>query len=121
MADLSADYAGIEEGAGRMNTRLTQLAAELTTLQTQVNSLLGNGLQLDQASPVLRDTYEEFNSNLERSAANILEYAKMFLEIRDALQNNDADIVAAIISGQDGEGGVEVTGEHVETPVPGAR
>ncbi|SFD55564.1 hypothetical protein [Streptomyces aidingensis] len=116
MADISAEYAGIAEASQKMSTQCGIMVPEIYSLMEKVNTLLDNGLYLEQASPALKTAYEEFSKSLQMAAANIQGYANLLTAISDAFQNNDAALFAATLSSIDGEGGLELTPEEVTTP-----
>ncbi|MCE7083488.1 WXG100 family type VII secretion target [Streptomyces sp. ST2-7A] len=97
-ANISIDYSTIEATAGTMGTKLSDIATELTELKTTVEGLLQNGLVFEQASEALKEAYEFFTTQMETSANNIGEYAKLFQEISTELQNSDSDMANDIRS-----------------------
>ncbi len=116
MADISADYAGIAETSGKLSTQCGIIIPEIYNLLSTVDTLLDNGLYLEQASPALKTAYEEFSRSLQQAASNIQGYANLFTGISDGFKSNDAALFASALSGIDGEGGYETTAEEVQTP-----
>jgi hypothetical protein len=117
MADISADYAGIAETSSQLSTQCGIIIPEIYNLMSRVDTLLDNGLYLEQASPALKTAYEEFSRSLQLAASNIQGWANILTGISDSFKSNDAALFASSLSGIDGEGGYEVTAEQVETPV----
>ncbi|KAB8169708.1 hypothetical protein FH609_005265 [Streptomyces sp. 3MP-14] len=115
MADISADYAGIAETAGKLSTQCNIIVPEIYSLLSRVGTLLDDGLYLEQASPALKTAYEEFSKSMHMAASNIQNWANLFTGLNDAFQNNDAELFAATLSSIDGEGGLELTAEEVTT------
>jgi hypothetical protein len=118
MGDISADYAGIAETAGKLSTQCNIIVPEIYNLLSRVGTLLDHGLYLEQASPALKTAYEEFSKSMHMAASNIQGWANLFTQLTDAFKNNDADMFASTLSGIDGKGGYEVTGEEVTTDTP---
>jgi hypothetical protein len=116
MADISADYAGIAETSSQLTTQCGIIIPEIYTLMGRVDTLLDNGLYLEQASPALKTAYEEFSRSLQMAASNIQGWANILTGISDSFKNNDAALFASSLSGIDGEGGYETTAEEVTTP-----
>ncbi len=115
MADISADYAGISETASKLSTQCNIIVPEVYNLVSTVGTLLDNGLYLEQASPALKTAYEEFSKSMHMAATSIQGWANLFTQLNDSFKNNDSDLFAATLSSIDGEGGLELTAEDVET------
>ncbi|AKG43941.1 hypothetical protein H7827_15450 [Streptomyces sp. JH002] len=90
--DVVFDYDAIDTTASTMGNKLADIAAELTTLKDTVASLLQNGLVFEKASPAMTDAYNQFTSQLDASAKNIDEYAKMFQNFATEMANSDEQI-----------------------------
>ncbi|MDT0308747.1 hypothetical protein RM780_17520 [Streptomyces sp. DSM 44917] len=115
MADISADYAGIAETSSTLTAQCGIIIPEIYNLLGRVDTLLDNGLYLEQASPALKTAYQEFSRSLQMAASNIQGWANILTQISDSFRTNDAALFAASLSGIDGEGGYEVGYEEVTT------
>ncbi|WP_062207632.1 hypothetical protein [Streptomyces sp. NBRC 109706] len=120
MPDISADYAGIAETSSKLSAQCNIIVPEIYSLLSKVGTLLDNGLYLEQASPALKTAYEEFSRSMQMAASNIQNWANLFTGINDAFKSNDSALFAATLSSIDGEGGLELTADEVETDTPDA-
>ncbi|RKN09418.1 hypothetical protein D7319_13270 [Streptomyces radicis] len=103
------------DAAGKLSTTCNIIVPEIYSLMGTVGTLLDEGLYLEQASPALKTAYEEFSKSMQAAAAGLQNWANLLTAIKDAFENNDAELFAITLSAIDGEGGFEVTANEVTT------
>jgi uncharacterized protein YukE len=96
MPNISLDYAQIEATSGKLDTANETIVPMINQLRTDVNGLLDNGLVFQESSPAMRESYEQFNTSLQKAVDGIKSFAQMFRDIRNSMSQNDSDMAKKI-------------------------
>ena len=96
MSDIKLDYSQIEGTATKLKSAKENIVPMINKLQTEVNSLLGDGMVFKESSPALRESYHQFNASLHKAVEGIESFSKMFTQIKDSMSENDATMAKKI-------------------------
>jgi uncharacterized protein YukE len=104
--DMALTYQQIQAVSTTLNNAVLQIVPELTSLQSQVHTLLSpeGGLWMDATSPALQQSYDQFNTSLTTAVHNIDNFATEFNQIAAQVRQMDSQM-ASSISGAGGAGG----------------
>ncbi|NEA98863.1 hypothetical protein [Streptomyces sp. SID13726] len=91
------DDAEVDATAAKLDNAVSStLVPQLTSLQRDVEALLGNGLVLAQTSPRMLESYTSFNTSVTQAVNNITQFSKQFRDIVAAVNNLDGQIANGI-------------------------
>ena len=97
MAKTHVDDEQVNATAAKLNNAVSStLVPQLSSLQHDVEALLGDGLVLAQTSPKLRESYANFNTSVTQAVNNITEFAKQFQQIANSVHDLDSQIAGGI-------------------------
>ncbi|MFG2223159.1 hypothetical protein [Streptomyces sp. NPDC048644] len=94
--DVLLDYDDIKRVATTMENKFTDIASELSQLETTVSTLLKDGLVFEQSSPALEQAYQAFSKQMKESSANIKVFAHSFTDIVKTMTDSDGKIAAGV-------------------------
>jgi hypothetical protein len=100
-SQIYLDAGQVQEVSQALTTAVnTTLVPELTTLMTQVSTLLATdgGLYMEQTSPALLDEYTQFNNSMGQMMQNIISFANNFTQISGSLINSDGSLATQILT-----------------------
>ncbi|WP_217205969.1 hypothetical protein [Streptomyces sp. AC550_RSS872] len=97
MAQTHVDDEQVNSTAAKLNNAVNStLVPQLSELQREVETLLGDGLKLAQTSPRLSESYANFNTSVTQAVNNITEFAKQFQQIAKSVQDLDSQIASSM-------------------------
>jgi uncharacterized protein YukE len=98
--DVQVSYDEIQTVSQQLNSAVQNIIPQLTTLKTQVDGMLtqGGGMWLDSTSPVLQETYANFNTGLNSAVNGISQFAQQFDQIANQVWSMDAQFAKSISS-----------------------
>jgi uncharacterized protein YukE len=96
MPNISLDFEKIESTSARLDSAVENIVPMLSSLQTDVGNLLGDGLVFQQSSPAMQEAYNKFNTSLLGAMDGIKGFAKQFRDIRDQMNTMDGEMAKSI-------------------------
>jgi uncharacterized protein YukE len=94
--EVQLEYQEIDATATALNNAADNLNPQILSLKTAVDNLLANGLFLQQTSPALQDSYDQFTIQLQKGVEQIAQFAKNFVGIKQTIEQLDSEIAAQI-------------------------
>jgi uncharacterized protein YukE len=94
--NVQLEYEQIESVAQQLQSAVANINPQLLDLKSKVDTLLTNGLFLQQTSPALQNSYKGFTDMLLKMVENITNFANQFTSIKDTVEKLDSQIAASI-------------------------
>lgn len=94
--DIHLDYNEIEQVSTKLKSAVDNIVPSLKTLQSDVSTLLANGLVFRQTSPKMEAAYQKFNTSLIQAVNNINSFADQFRDIRNQMEEMDGKMATSI-------------------------
>jgi uncharacterized protein YukE len=100
LSDIDVSYEEIQAVSTLLNQAVQNIIPQLTTLKSRVDSLLqqGGGMWMSATSPVLMETYQNFDTGLTSAVNGIASFAKQFDQIANGVWSMDAQFANSISS-----------------------
>ena len=74
--NVQLEYSQIDTVSSQLNNAVSNINPQLLTLKNSVDSLLNDGLFLQQTSPAMQHAYEQFTTQLQQIVTKIGDFAK---------------------------------------------
>ncbi|MFF4749205.1 WXG100 family type VII secretion target [Streptomyces sp. NPDC002514] len=94
--NVQLQYGQIESVSTRLQHAVTTINPQLMDLKSSVDTLLTDGLWLQQTSPAMQHAYEQFTGQLTQIVAKIEDFAKQFNAIKTQIDDMDQTMAAQI-------------------------
>jgi uncharacterized protein YukE len=98
LADVDVTYEQVQSVSGALNNAYNEIVPQLTTLKSQVDGMLtqGGGMWMNSTSPVLQESYQNFNAGLNQAIQGITQFASQFDQIANQVYSMDAQFANSI-------------------------
>jgi uncharacterized protein YukE len=98
MADVNISYDAVQGVSSQLNNAVNNIVPQLQNLQNQVNGMLSQGgsLWMNQTSPALQNSYQQFNTSLNQAVNGINDFATQFTSITGQMQSMDQQMANSI-------------------------
>ncbi|PWI15314.1 hypothetical protein DI272_14915 [Streptomyces sp. Act143] len=94
--NVQLQYGQIDTVATQLNNAVTNINPQLLQLKASVDTLLTDGLWLQQTSPEMQRAYEQFTGQLTQIVTKIEDFAKQFTSIKTQIDDMDRTMAAQI-------------------------
>ncbi|MDG4772846.1 hypothetical protein [Solwaraspora sp. WMMD792] len=98
MPDISLISEKVETTVTSFINANHDILARISVLKNELNGMFDEGLVLKQSTPALRESYDQFNTNLTAAIQGLESFAKQFKGIKDGLLEFDTKITEQIKS-----------------------
>ncbi len=98
MPDVALDYGMIQGVSNALNSAVSTIVPQLTTLKSQVDAMLSQdgGLWMNATSPALQSAYQTFNTSLTAAVNGINDFATQFNSIAGQMRSIDSQMANSI-------------------------
>lgn len=92
MSDFGASYGEMESVASALTTARDDIQGQLESLQTKVDTLLGEDFKTQHASGKFGDGYTELTTGLKNAVNGIGDMSEALTKMMNAIQQLDQDL-----------------------------
>jgi hypothetical protein len=94
--NVQLQYGQIDSISAQLDNAVQNINPQLLTLKNSVDTLLNDGLYLQQTSPAMQHAYEQFTTQLQQIVTKIGDFAKQFKDIKTQIEDMDQTMAAQI-------------------------
>jgi hypothetical protein len=98
MPDISLVSEKVETTVNSFLLANQEMLSRITSLKNELSGMFDEGLVLKQSTPALRESYEQFNTNLTGAIQGLDSFAKQFRGIKEGLLEFDTKLTEQIKS-----------------------
>lgn len=96
MANVNVTYQEMQDQATKLNNARIDIESQLSTLKSQVESLVAGGFVTDSASGAFRGAYDEFSTGVSKTIEGLDGMATYLNKAAQTFQDVDTQLASAL-------------------------